>query len=141
MATAPTLPPSFSSRRKWVIGLNVTIVLLLVFAVVIMVNYLSRDYFGRFHWSTRNQIELSPLTLKFLDSLTNRVKVTLYYNRDEPFYNSVFSLLNEYQHVNSRISIESIDYLRDAAAAQRIKSQYKLMLPTATNLIIFECEG
>ena len=141
MANSPTLPTSFSSRRKWAIGLNVTIVLLLVLAVVVMVNYLSRDYFGRFHWSTQNQIQLSPLTLNFLDKLTNRVKVTLYYNRDEPFYNSVSSLLNEYQHVNSRISIESIDYLRDAAAAQRIKSQYKLTLPSATNLIIFECDG
>jgi len=59
------------------------------------------------------------------------VKVTLYYNRDEPFYNSVSALLNEYRLVNPRISVESIDYLRDASAAQRIKSQYKLSLPTA----------
>ena len=141
MATAPSPPPSFSPRRKWAIGLNVTLLITLVLAVVVMVNYLSRDYFARFHWSTRNKIELSPLTLKFLDSLTNRVKVTLYYNRDEPFYNSVSALLNEYRLVNPRISIESIDYLRDASAAQRIKSQYKLSLPTATNLVIFECEG
>ena len=141
MAPAPLSQPSFSPRRKWVIGLNVTILSLLVLAVVVMVNYLSRDYFGRFHWSTRSKIELSPLTLKFLSSLTNRVKVTLYYNRDEPFYNSVFSLLNEYHQANPRITVDSLDYLRDAAAAQRVKTQYKLTLPTATNLIIFECEG
>ena len=141
MPDAPPPKPSFSPYRRWGIGLHVSFLILVVLAVVVMVNYLSRDYFGRFHWSTRNQIELSPLTVKFLDSLTNRVKVTLYYNRDEPFYNSVLALLGEYQKANTRISVESIDYLRDAAAAQRIKSQYKLTVPTATNLIIFECEG
>jgi len=31
-----------------------------VLAVVVMVNYLSRDYFLRFHVSTRTRIELSP---------------------------------------------------------------------------------
>jgi hypothetical protein len=139
MASAPQ--PSFSARRRFAIGLNVTLTVLVVFAVVVMVNYLAREYFTRFHWSTRTKIELSPLTVKFLGSLTNRVKVTLYYDPHEAFFSTVTALLNEYHLVNSRISVDNIDYLRDAGAAQRIKAQYKLTLPTATNLIIFDCEG
>src|SRR5438067_701876 len=42
---------------------------------------------------------------------------------------------------NPRIALENVDYVRDAGAALRIKTDYNLSLPSATNLIIFECEG
>jgi hypothetical protein len=133
--------PSFSRWRKWSIGLNVLLISLVVFSVVVMVNYLSRDYFTRFHLSTTSKHELSPRTLTLLHSLTNKVKVTIYYDQNEPFYSTVVSLLNEYKFANSRISIENVDYVRDAGAAQRIKTDYNLSFPSATNLIIFDCEG
>jgi len=133
--------PSFSRWRKWSIGFNVALIIVVVFSVVVMVNYLSRDYFTRFHWSTTSKHQLSPLTLNLLHSLTNQVKVTIYYDQNEPFYSTIVSLLNEYKFANPRISIENVDYVRDAGAAERIKSQYNLNFPTATNLIIFECDG
>jgi hypothetical protein len=133
--------PSFSPWRKWSIGLNVVLIILVVFSVVVMVNYLSRDYFTRFHWSTTSKHALSPRTLELLRSLTNKVKVVIYYDKNEPFYSTVVSLLNEYHDANKRISIENVDYIRDAGAAQQIKSQYNLNIPSATNLVIFECEG
>jgi|ERR1051326_158823 hypothetical protein len=133
--------PSFSPWRKWSIGLNVVLIVLVVLSVVVMANYLSRDYFTRFHWSSISKHDLSPLTLKLLRSLTNQVKVTLYYDQTEPSYSTIASLLNEYNFANRRISIENIDYVRDAGAAQRVKLQYNLTFPSATNLIIFDCEG
>jgi ABC-2 type transport system permease protein len=141
MAADPPSKPSFSPGRKWGIGLQVFLIILVVLSVVVMVNYLSRDYFTRFHWSTRSKIALSPLTVKFLQSVTNRVKVTLYYDKNEPSYTTISALLNEYKLINPRISIQNIDYLRDAGAAAKIKTEYKLTFPTATNLIIFDCEG
>jgi hypothetical protein len=142
MASDASIPkPSFSPWRKWSIGLNVVLIILVVFSVVVMVNYLSRDYFTRFHWSTTSKHQLSPLTLNLLNTLTNKVKVTIYYDQNEPFYGTVVSLLDEYHNRNSRISLEKVDYLRDAGAAQRIKTDYNLNFPSATNLIIFECEG
>jgi ABC-type uncharacterized transport system involved in gliding motility auxiliary subunit len=142
MASGESHPkPSFSAWRKWSIGLNVVLIILVVFSVVVMVNYLSRDYFTRFHLSTTSKHELSPRTLTLLHSLTNKVKVTIYYDQNEPFYSTVVSLLNEYRFANPRISIENVDYLRDAGAAQRIKMEYNLSFPSATNLVIFDCEG
>jgi hypothetical protein len=137
----PYSKPSFSRWRKWSIGLNVILIILVVFSVVVMVNYISRDYFTRFHWSTTSEHELSPLTSKILHSLTNKVKVTLYYDRSEPFYSTVASLLGQYNAANSRVTVETVDYVRDAGAAQRVKLQYNLTFPSATNLVIFECEG
>ncbi len=133
--------PSFSGAKRWVIRLQVLVAVLALFAVVVMLNYLGRDYFYRFHLSSLKKNQLSPLTVRFLSSLTNRVKVTLYYDRDEASYSEVVTLLNEYNARNHGISVETVDYLRDPGAARRIKEQYKLILPTQTNLVIFECEG
>jgi hypothetical protein len=53
----------------------------------------------------------------------------------------VVSLLAEYKRANPRISLEGVDYLREAGKAQHIKAKYDLNFPNATNLIIFDCEG
>jgi hypothetical protein len=132
--------PSFSPFRRWSIGFNVCLIVAVVFLVVVMVNYLSRDYFTRFYWSTSTRVELSPLTSNFLKGMTNRVKVTVYYDHNEPFFRTVSALLDEYAQLNNHISIESVDYLRDAGAAQKVKAAYKLALPNSTNLIIFDCQ-
>ena len=135
------LKPSFSLYRKWSIGFNVGLVILLVFAVVVMLNYLSRDYFTRLHLSTRTKYTLYPRTTAFLSSLTNPVKVILYYDRNDSLYSTVDDLLKEYRLTNPKISILYVDYLRDAGAAQKIKADYKLAGATDKNLVIFDCEG
>jgi hypothetical protein len=141
MATAPQPPSSFTPYRRWGVGFQVCIIILLVFSAVVMVNYISRDYFLRLHASTRTKIELSPLTVNLLRSITNKVKVTLYYDQAETLYSTVVDLLNEYKLVNPRIRVQTVDYLRDAGAAQTIKVEYKLGAATDKNLVIFDCEG
>ena len=91
--------PSFTPQRKWTIGLNVALLILLVTSVVVMVNYLSRDYFHRFHVSSQATNPLSSRTVHFLNSVTNRVKVTIYYDTGDHFYTTVLALLNEYSYV------------------------------------------
>src|SRR5262249_36485597 len=107
----------------------------------VMVNHLSRDYFWRIHWGGRGQADLSPLTRKFLQSLTNQVRVTIYYKKSEALYTTVAALLNEYRLNNPRIAVQTVDYLRDPGAAQKIKEEYKLASVTDQNLVIFDCEG
>src|ERR1035437_6488778 len=105
MATDPHSRPSFSPYLKWGIGLHVVVLVLVVLSVVIMVNYLSRDYHLRFHLSTRTRIELFPRTVSLLRSLTNQVKVTLYYDTSDELYQTVADLLGEYRRVNPKITI------------------------------------
>ena len=141
MATASHSRPSFSPYRKWAIGFHVLFLISVVFAVLVMVNYLSHDYFLRFHLSTRSRIELFPRTVSLLRSLTNRVKVTLYYDTDEELYSTVMDLLSEYRLLNPRITIQTVDYMRDPSLAQTVKAKYNLSAPTDKNLVIFDCEG
>ena len=133
--------PSFSPGRRWKIGLDVVVRTALVLAVVVMVNYLGAHFFGRFYLSSQTRIQLAPQTLDLLKSLTNHVDVTLYYDKQEGFYPTIVALLNEYHSANPRISVTTVDYVRDAGEAQKIKEQYKLNSPTDKNLVIFDCEG
>jgi hypothetical protein len=131
--------PSFLPHRRWSAGLQVLVLLVVVFSVVVMANVLSRDHPLRLHLSTQTRLELSPRTLSFLHSMTNRVRVTLYYDKEAPLYSTIADLLTEYQLANSRISVQSVDYLREVGLGEKIKTQYDL--GPATNLIIFDCEG
>jgi hypothetical protein len=131
--------PSFLPHRRWSTGLQVLVLLVVVFSVVVMANILGRDHPLRLHLSTRTRLELSPRTLSFLHSMTNKVRVTLYYDKEAPLYSTIADLLAEYQLANPRITVQSVDYLRQIGLGEKIKNQYEL--GTATNLIIFDCEG
>jgi hypothetical protein len=134
--------PSFSPFRKWVIALNVGLIVAVVFGVVVMVNYLSRDYFFRLHVSTQSKVKLSPRTVKFLQGMTNSIKVTLYYDKEDPFYGTITELLNEYRGANHNISIRAVDFRRDPGAAQVLRTNYPwLGLVMAKNLVIFDAGG
>jgi ABC-2 type transport system permease protein len=143
MPTDPKPQPSFSTGRRWKIGFDVVVRTLLVLAVVVMLNYLGARFFDRFYLSSQTRVQLTPQTLAILQSLTNHVEVTLYYDKqdDSDFYPIIVALLNEYRAANPRISVRTVDYVRDAGEAQKVKEQYKLNSPTDKNLVIFDCEG
>ena len=141
MPTDSPSQPSFSPGRRWKIGLDMAVRTALVLAVVVMVNYLGAFFFGRFYLSSQTRVQLSSQTLDILKALTNHVEVTLYYDKEADFYPTIVALLNEYRSASSRLSVKTVDYVRDAGEAQKIKEQYKLNSPTDKNLIIFDCEG
>ena len=116
MPTTPSSQPSFSPKRRWKIGFDVVLRTALVLAVVIMANYLaSRAHlYGRFYLSSQTRVQLSPQTLDVLKSLTNRVDVTLYYDKQDDFYPAIIAWLNEYRSVNPQITVTTVDYVRDA---------------------------
>ena len=139
MPTDPKPQPSFSPGRRWKIGFDVAVRTALVLAVVVMVNYLGAHFFGRFYLSSQTRVELSSQTLNRLKSLTNHIDVTLYYDKQDGFYPTIVALLNEYRSANPRLSVNTVDYVRDAGEAKKIKERYNLNAPSAKNLIIFEC--
>ena len=56
-------------------------------------------------------------------------------------YADVVALLDEYRAANKKISIRTVDYVRDAGAAELTKAKYKLNAATDKDLIIFDCGG
>src|SRR4051812_34802247 len=96
MATDLSSEPSFSRSHKWSIGLNVIVAIVAVFAVMVMLNYLSARYFERLYLSSLARVELSPRTIGLLRSITNPVDITIYYDQDDRFYRYIADLLREY---------------------------------------------
>lgn len=141
MADPLQLPPSFSPRRRWQIGFDVVVRTMIVLAVVVMVNYLGARFFHRFYLSSQTRVQLSSRTLSVLHSLTNQVKVTLYYDKSDEMFPAIIGLLNEYGSANPRISIQVVDYVHDAGEAQKVKEKYQLNSAQAKNLVIFDCAG
>jgi hypothetical protein len=142
MSDAPKSRPSFSSASRWQIGFDVTLRTVLVLAVVVMVNYLGGKFYHRFFLSSQTSVKLSSRTLTALHSVTNAVKVTLFFDTaGEEFYPDIVALLNEYRAVNKNISIRTVDYVQDPGEAEKVKAQYKLAGTDNKNLIIFDCNG
>jgi ABC-type uncharacterized transport system involved in gliding motility auxiliary subunit len=134
--------PSFSAGRKWSLSLNVLVSTLAALALALMVNYASaRHFYKRFQWSNNALARLSPLTERVLKSLTNEVKVIVYYDAKAPLYDSVVALLKEYKTVCPKISVQIADYKRDPSAGELVKAAYKLSMLTDKDLVIFDCNG
>ena len=143
MAGDTNPPNSFSTGRKWGIFLSVILSMAAVISLVVMINYLAERHLHtfRFNLSRRTEMTLSPQTLGLLRSLTNRVKVTIYYDKDDPLYPSISALLDEYRFASRQIAVETVDYQRDPAAAQRVKESYHLNSPEDRDMVIFDSDG
>jgi hypothetical protein len=76
-----------------------------------------------------------------LHSVTNSVKVTLYFDTKDEFFPDINALLNEYRAVNKNITIRAVDYVRDAGEAQKVKDRYKLGGAGDKDLVIFDSNG
>jgi hypothetical protein len=137
-------PPSFTPHRKWSVAFQVGLLSFLVLAVMVMVNYLSRDFFFRWHASNRTKVQLSSRTLNLLKTITNQVKVIVYYDkRHDPLYSTIIDLLNEYHQANSLLTLQVVDYLNNSGLAQKVMADYRdrLAVGNEKNLVIFDCEG
>jgi hypothetical protein len=143
MATTTSAQPSFSPRRKWSIALSVTVATIAVLAVLVGVNYLSsRYFFHRFYLDPDTDVKLSPRTISVLKSLTNQVDVTIFYNKEDPIYPEIVSLLREYQaHAHKHLAFKTVDYYDPGAAGDFRATRPYLGSLTNRDFILFESEG
>jgi hypothetical protein len=135
--------PSFSAARRWSIALNLLVRTTLVLLVLGLTVALSQRYFHRTYLSSHTRVELSPRSVNFVKTITNRVKITLYFDRNAEVYSTVTALLAEYRVINPRVTFVTVDYLSDPAEAARVKAQYKLANAAGKedkDLVIFDCE-
>lgn len=138
---SPHRPVSFSRARRFSLSLNTLVAIAAVTALVAMANYLAARHFTRWSWAASAQGPLSPLTLRVLQATTNEVRVTLYFDPEEPLYPLCFNLLKEYANANRRVIVEPVDYIRNPGAAQVVKAKYRLNERSDRDLVIFECKG
>ena len=132
--------PSFSVARKWSLSLNMLLAFGAVVALLAMTNYLAARHFKRWSLSDQAQAQLSPLSLRVLNAVTNPVKVTLYFDKRDALYSLSHNLLKAYRYANPLIELEVVDYVKEPGAAQLVKMKHKLG-ETDRDLVIFESQG
>lgn len=132
--------PSFSVARRWKIAFDTVLRTLLVVAVIIMINYIGSIFYRQFYLSPQTRVHLSSRTVSILQSLTNRVDVTVYYDKSEGLYPTIMTLLNEYHRLNPRIDVKTVDYVSNPGEAAQIKEKYNLV-SSGKNLVIFDSVG
>jgi ABC-type uncharacterized transport system involved in gliding motility auxiliary subunit len=139
---------SFSPVSRLQIGFDKVVRTALMIAVIVMVNYLGAQFFHRFYLSSQTRVALSSRTLTILNSITNQMSITLYYDTRDAgnFYPTLLALANEYHAVNKNISVRTVDYERDPGEAEKVKEQYNLPgavdnpnSPPGKDLVIFAC--
>jgi len=135
--------PSFSAASRWPLVCELRKNRWGNLAVALMLNYLAAKFPHRFFLSSQTSVQLSSRTGTVLHSLTNAVTVTLYYDRKDEFFSGILALLNEYRAQNKNVSIRTVDYVRDAGEAEKVKQQYQQYFSALAdkNLIIFDCGG
>lgn len=132
--------PSFSRARKWNFTLNTALLVLSMVALLAMLNYLASRHYGRFDWSGTGRIELSPLTRHVLASVTNDLRVTLYFDPEEPLFDMSQTLLKAYETANPHIVLQTIDYTRATSEALTAKKKYNLIEKNDRDMVIFDCQ-
>lgn len=132
--------PSFTRGRKWNITFHVLLSSVALFALIGMLNYLAHRHDERIYLSNPAAQKLSPLTLRTLDDLTNKVKIVCFFDRRETLFGAVSSLLKEYQGRSSQIELEFVDY-RLPGRAEAVRAQYKLATEGEAGRIIFDSNG
>src|SRR5215469_2389010 len=143
MASSSSYRPSFSPGRKWGIAFNVMLATAAVFLILIGVNYISHRFaFKRLYLSTNSNVQLSPRTIGLLHSLTNSVEAIIYYDKNDPLYSDITDLLKEYKAHTPKLSVRTVDYYSDPAAAQELQLKYKeLAGVTNRDFVIFDSDG
>ncbi|MFC5457489.1 DUF7088 domain-containing protein [Prosthecobacter fluviatilis] len=124
--------------KRYGIGLNVTVQIILALALFAGVNRLNYYHFWRWDLSPSQDYTLSPATLKYLDSLSRDVQINIVFSRDSKVYGEVQSLLEEYHlHGRQRIKVRSIDPVRDIERAEQLKADTGLSL--SQNGVLIRC--
>ena len=90
------IKPSFSTRRRWSQRLKLILDLFCVVALIAMANYFGARHYSRGHLTADTRHELSSQTRLILQALTNDVRITVFFDRNQALYHDVTELVSEF---------------------------------------------
>ncbi len=125
-------------RRRWMLGLNAGTAVLLTVILLVMVNYLSYRHYRRWDVSRTRYYALSEKTLLLLNSVTNPLNVTVFFQANADLYNDIKNLLQEYEYSCPRLRVEWVDPDRDLARTEELSARYQVK---DSNVVVFEHDG
>src|SRR5438874_13783670 len=126
--------------RRLQIGLNLLVQLILIFFLIISVNWIGFRNYKRWDVSRDQKYALSDKTKRFLSSVKGKIRVTVFFSPNTPISGDVASLLTEYQYAaKGKIDIENIDPQRNLSRAKELFDKYKVV--SDESLLVIDYEG
>src|SRR5947199_1685823 len=122
------------------IGLNVLAQTALILFLVAMVNSFAFKHYARWDFSRDQKYALSDKTKRFVNTLKDRMRITVFFAPTTPITADVQNLLTEYQYAGKgKIDIEHIDPERNLSRAKELFDKYKVV--TDESLLILDYDG
>jgi hypothetical protein len=132
MADQPPTPdskPTPRPIRRWGIGVNVLLQVVLSLALFLLVNYLSYTHFLRRDLTPGRDYSLSDQSLNYIRKLNKDVHITVIASGASDLMKNTRILVEEYRRAKrSRIHVDEVDPLRDIDQAEQLKLQSGLAL-------------
>jgi hypothetical protein len=144
METKPGQEKVFRIRR-FTIGLNVLVQLLVLILILGMINYLAFNHYRRWDNSRDRKYALSEQTVRLLKTLKKRVKAIVFFSPtamtpEVQIYPDVENLLKEFQYGSKKkIEVEFVNPARDFARARDLQAKYKF--GRNENIVILDYDG
>lgn len=128
------------TRKRFLSGFNSSLATLLLFILVVMLNFISSRNYLRVDLTRDQFYKLSDKTESMLKSLPGQIRITVFIQPGHELYNLVYddviNLLKEYEYAGGiHIETDRVDPDRNISLAEEIMTRYQLDEP---NVIIFE---
>jgi hypothetical protein len=122
------------------IGLNVVVQIVLILFLAAMVNSFAFKHYKRWDFSRDQKYALSDKTKRFLDTLKNKMRITVFFSPSTPITADVQNLLTEYQYAGKgKIDVEQIDPERNLSRAKELFDKYKVV--TDESILVLDYDG
>src|SRR6201997_3998484 len=137
---ADAIKPKPKKIQRLQIGLNLLVQLILVFLLLSAVNWIAFRHYKRWDVSRDQKYALSDKTKRFLDTITGKVRITVFFSPTTPISGDVANLLTEYQYAaKGKIDVENIDPQRNLSRAKEMFDKYKVV--SDESLVVIDYEG
>jgi ABC-type uncharacterized transport system involved in gliding motility auxiliary subunit len=134
-----------SAPRRFAIGLNVILQVLLAGALVVFANLgIQRWHPRRLDLSRSDYYRLSGKTVELLKSLREPVEVIVFFQPDsrdpitQKVYGDVKNLLAEYADASKQVKVRYVDPDRDPVSAEKLAKEYGVRV---ANVVVFVHKG
>ena len=123
-------------KRRITYGTNVIVGIIIMFALVIMANYLTYKYPKRYDFvQTSNLHKISDKTKNVINTLDKDVTFYVFSNpQNSELYTKIERLLKAYQNVNSKIKFSMLDRERDVAKVRKIVKDMDIEEPDSVGI-------
>ncbi len=113
---------------------NFLVTAVLLGALFILVNFIASRRYARTDLSRQQMTTLSEQTLRALDSLTDPVSVSVFFQPTSRLYDLTHDLLDEYARRSPKIQVEYVDPQQDIARARQLVKELEIK---DLNLVVF----